>query len=81
MFVYLQLMQCNSMLVYVYPQRLCNCCAISGQNVSPGTIMAKTTAWPVWLVSYGRTQPQAFQVPAPHTVHGIQFQYRFEDTP
>ena len=24
MYVYLQLLQCNSMLVYVYPSRLCN---------------------------------------------------------
>ena len=55
MYVYPQIAQCNSMLVYVYPQRLRNtilcsrmyvCHAsttiaqFSGQNVSPGTIMA-----------------------------------------
>ena len=32
-------------------------------------LQPRTTAWPVWPVSYGRTQPQAFQVPAPLTAH------------
>ena len=55
MYVYPQIAQCNSMLVYVYPQRLhntilcshmyvCHACAtiaqFSGQNVPPGMIAA-----------------------------------------
>ena len=76
-------------LVYVYPQRLCNtilcsrmyvrhaCATIvqfSGQNVLQGRLRPRTTAWPVWPVSYGRTQPQAFQVLAPLTAHRIRCQ-------
>ena len=61
MYVYLQIAQCNSMLVYVYPQCLCNtilcscmyvrhvCTTIvqfSGQNVPRGWFRPQTTAWP-----------------------------------
>ena len=38
-----------------------------------GRLRPWTTAWPVWPVSYGRTQPQAF-VPALLTAHRIRFQ-------
>ena len=83
MYVYLQIVQCNSMLVYVYLHCLrntilCSCMYIrhaytitqllhnSVAKMCPrGRLRPWTTAWPVWPVSYGRTQPQAFQVPAP----------------
>ena len=89
MYVYPQTVQCNSMLVYVYPERLQNtilclrmyvrhaCATIvqfSGQTVPRGQLQPQTTVWPVWPISYARTQLQAFQVLAPLTAHHVQFQ-------
>ena len=63
MYVYPQLAQCNSMLVYVYLQRLrntilcsrmyiCHACTtivrFSYQNVPRGRLRPWTTAWPAW---------------------------------
>ena len=71
---------CSTILCYrMYFQHACRIIAqFSGRNVSPGMITVWTAAWPVWPVFYGRTQLQAFQVPAPLTAHRVRY---FEDTP
>ena len=70
------LAQYNPMLAYVCLSRLCNYCTILWPKCAQGQLRPWTTAWPVWPVSYGRTQPQAFLKSLPHS---LRIAYDFSD--
>ena len=90
MYVYLQIAQWKfyacvcifATLVQYNPMLVCVCMSVTfvqllGNSVAKmcrGRLRPRTTAWPVWPVSYGRTQPQAYQVSAPLTAHRVRFQ-------